>query len=288
MKKLIFAIVMALMLTLLLAMPAFAWDSKLILENKNPANWDEVYDNDGTFGVMEYDSAGIDFSYSLTAEGLETDEPYSLIYYADPWPGDNPGALIGAGTADGTDLSFAGETDLGMDLPSLPDKNYPNGAKIWLVPSDCYDAETNAITVWSPSRFLFETEPITYKEYDEGDFSNPYAGSEGQFTVEIFSYSSHDSVSWAGRWNELPQILGSDVSITGTKNGATLTLEIPAGTEVSFPYRPGVFVTFLSVKLVNGEAVFSPKDMDFSESVTLTVNGETITFTEIRDGSPVL
>lgn len=119
----------------------------------------------------------------------------------------------------------------------------------------------------------------------------PYLGLEGKFTVEVFKYRYHDSYSWAGRWNELPQVLGEAVSITGVSNGTTCNLEIPEGTQVSFPYRPGVLVTFLSVSIVDGEVSFSTKNMDFSEPCTLTfttpAGTEVITFTQIRDGLPV-
>ena len=96
-KKLTFAVVIALTLIALLAAPAFAWDSKVVLENKDPQTWEEI-NGDGIRGVVKYDSSGADFSYGLFAKGLDDNTDYSLIYYADPWPGDNPGALITEGT----------------------------------------------------------------------------------------------------------------------------------------------------------------------------------------------
>ena len=86
----------------------------------------------------------------------------------------------------GVDVSSWGYVDLGMDLPDPGDANayYHNyadpgdphytgdgyatayGAKIWLVPSDCYDAGAKKIDTWSPSRFLFETDLIWYDDTD--------------------------------------------------------------------------------------------------------------------------
>jgi len=289
-KKLILSIVIALALVVTFAMPVFAWDSKVVLENKDPGTWEEI-NGDGIRGVVKFDSSGADFSYGLFAKGLDADTDYSLIYYADPWPGDNPGALITESTTNGKGKIprwDEGSVDLGMNLPDVNDANYPDGAKLWLVPSTDYDSDTNSMTAWNPEDYLFECNLIRYARPQVDQEELPYMGMEGQFTIEVFTSRYNDSFSWAGGWNELPQILGEPVSITGQKNGTTLTLEIPTGTEVSFPYRPGVLVTYLSVNLVNGEVVFNPKNMDFSQPATLTVNGESITFTEIRDGSPVL
>jgi len=99
-KKLILSIVIALALVVTFAMPVFAWDSKVVLENKDPGTWEEI-NGDGIRGVVKFDSSGADFSYGLFAKGLDADTDYSLIYYADPWPGDNPGALITESTTNG-------------------------------------------------------------------------------------------------------------------------------------------------------------------------------------------
>ena len=161
-----------------------ASEAVLILENKDSTTW--VVIPDGTLGVLSYNLSGPTFDYAFNGYGLEDGEDYSLIYYADyenryvNWGGDNPGALIGTGTADGSgNLVMSGSPDLGMDLPSEPDANidthdysgppdnYANahGAKIWLVPSDCYTEPE--VDVWSPDDFLFETDLIWYTDTDD-------------------------------------------------------------------------------------------------------------------------
>ena len=157
----------------------------LRLVQKNGA-WDIMNSEIG--GLLQYTPEGREFGYVFTGFGLTPDTGYSLIYYADfedklvNWGGNNPGALIANGTSNSIGgLYLIGSVDLGMNLPSEPDANidtygysgspdyYPNahGAKIWLVPSDCLTDETNLpVAVWSPNRFLFETDLIYYIDTD--------------------------------------------------------------------------------------------------------------------------
>lgn len=137
----------------------------------------------GAWACVSYVPFGPEFRYSIDAYGLD-DTEYSLIYYADPYPGNNPGCLIGEWEAgsDGEIHESDIEEELGMSLPCEPDANItgdysgaPNyyaharGAKLWLVPSDCYNE--HEVTSWEPERFLFETDMITYVDSDCG----PYA-----------------------------------------------------------------------------------------------------------------
>jgi len=163
-------------------LPVYVTDGKLTLENKDTSDWSIIEDD--TYGELYYSTEGDVFCYEFRGYGLEDGEDYSLIYYADfedrmnVWGGNNPGALIATGTASGGNLTMSGSIDLGMDLPSPPDANisihdysgdpdyYTNahGAKIWLVPTDCYDAGLKKVTTWSPGRFLFETDLIWYDD----------------------------------------------------------------------------------------------------------------------------
>lgn len=112
--------------------------------------------NDGTYADLTW-SDGDTFSYSLTGQGLAANTAYSLIYYADGWPGNNPGAFIGSGTTNGSgELTLAGSPDLGIDLPMPADGNYAVGAKIWLVRSSDYNPATKSMIAWNPSQYLFE------------------------------------------------------------------------------------------------------------------------------------
>jgi hypothetical protein len=171
MKK-IAILIMALMATSLIASLALAGGPQGQADKSNTAhlylyekdsNWEIV--EDGAWGKMKYNLAGPTFDFVFNGHELDPDTDYSLIYYADPWPGDNPGALIASGRSneDGN-IHLAGSTDLDMDLPDPNDANYPDGAKIWLVLSDDYDG--TKITAWNPAEYLFEYELITYDDTD--------------------------------------------------------------------------------------------------------------------------
>lgn len=138
----------------------------LTLHEKDSSTWEIV--PDGAFGELWYNESGPTFDFSFSATGLkQNNTSYSLIYYADLWPGDNPGALIATGTSDGSgNLTMSGSEDLGMDLPDSSDANYLGGAKIWLVPSADYDDANTKMVGWNPGEYLFEHHLITYDDTD--------------------------------------------------------------------------------------------------------------------------
>jgi len=135
----------------------------LTLENKDTTTWEPI--TDGTQGTLKYNLAGATFDYTFEASGLTPGISYSLIYYADPWPGNHPGALISTFTTDGTGkiAPTSGSASIGFDLPDPGDKNYPAGAKIWLVLSDDYYQPTTSMKwPWHPDQYLFGMNLIHY------------------------------------------------------------------------------------------------------------------------------
>jgi hypothetical protein len=153
------------------------------LIEKNPDTWDPVHDpvTDGPYGILTYNPSGPTFDFDFEGWNLESEEDYALIYYADPWPGNNPGAFLGEDTTDGSGYIHItggmGGIELNMDLPHPNDGNYPagfppvagEGAKIWLVLTDDYDDGTNAMTGWNPTEYLFEEETWDRVFYDDTD-----------------------------------------------------------------------------------------------------------------------
>jgi len=120
----------------------------------------------GAWGKMTYNLAGPTFDFVFNGHNLLPSTAYTLIYYADPWPGNNPGATILSGTSDSLgDINLVGSVDLNMDISTASDDNYPRG-KIWLVLSSDYFSVTNSMTVWNPSEYLFENNLITYDDTD--------------------------------------------------------------------------------------------------------------------------
>lgn len=135
------------------------------LENKNTSTWDIIL-GDGIQGTLVYNTKGATFDYDFVASGLDAGTNYSLIYYPDPWA--NPKTVILIGSAMLTDgsgeiSSLGNSVELGTDLPAVGDDNYPDGAKIWLVPSSSLSGSTLS---WTPNKFLYETSLMTYDDTD--------------------------------------------------------------------------------------------------------------------------
>ncbi len=146
----------------LMGCPTFA---SLSLYEKDPNTW-EVIDG-GARGRLIYNVAGSKFNFKFNGRGLEPKTEYSLIYYADPWPGDNPGAFIARGRTNSRGrITMAGRVDLDTDIPNDSDANYLDGGKIWLVLSSDYDAAARTMIAWNPTEYLFEDRLINYDDTD--------------------------------------------------------------------------------------------------------------------------
>jgi hypothetical protein len=140
----------------------------------------------GRWGQMQYNLLGNKFRFSFEGKKLVPDTDYTLIYYPDPWPGNN---LICLGTAKSNragNLQIRGEKEILVDdgsgvlvksgLPASYDANYNAaessgavGAKIWLVRSDdvqCVEVDSMMIN-WTPQDYLFEGNLIVYQYSEE-------------------------------------------------------------------------------------------------------------------------
>lgn len=139
----------------------------LQMNNKNPIDWVEI-DGDGIEGTLIFTPVDTTFDYALTATGLVPSTDYSLIYYADPWAGNHPGAFIATITTDanGNISTITGSINLNTNIPSAPDENYEShqGGKIWLVTAADYDPLTNSMIAWNPSNYLFEHNLVVYTD----------------------------------------------------------------------------------------------------------------------------
>jgi len=138
----------------------------LALNNKDTA-WVEI-DGDGIEGTLVFQTMKLNFDYTLDAMGLIPETEYSLIYYADPWAGNHPGALIGTFTSDDCGIISASDNiNLGMNLPQEEDDNHLLGAKLWLVLADDYDEVTHEMTNWNMGDYLFEHELVAYSDCNQ-------------------------------------------------------------------------------------------------------------------------
>jgi len=226
-------------------------DGELTLENKDPdSDWAII--DDEIYGELRYSTEGEEFCYDFQGFGLD-DIEYSLIYYADTedrfndWGGDNPGALIASGTAVDGILTLSGSIYLGMDLPHPDDANgyfydyteppdsYDNatGAKIWLVPSECYDSNDTRVISWEPTRFLFETDLINYKYTDATAPVKPtgLVATPGDEEVsldwddnaeaDLEEYYVYRADVSGGPYAKITTVTDSEYTDTGLTNGTT-------------------------------------------------------------------
>ena len=163
------------------------------MENKViPGSWAAIADS--KMGILKYDYMAPTFNYDFTGVGLDSTMEYCLIYYADPWGSQGSGVtgqtgfLIDQGMPDSNGkLVLSDNKDIGTDLPNEDDENYPNGAKIWLLPCNQYNIPSHKLVGWNPNdtNWLFDNWPglINYKqgtrpsgeincEYDD-EYDNP-------------------------------------------------------------------------------------------------------------------
>ena len=138
----------------------------LYLYEKVPGTWEIV--EDGAWGTMQYNLSGEEFEFVFNGHGLEAGEDYTLIYYSDPWPG-NDLICLGEGTANkGGNVNIVNSLFTGA-LPIEGDTN--DGAKIWLVLSDDVDCDNQLMVGWNPTEYLFEEELITFDAVFNGTVS---------------------------------------------------------------------------------------------------------------------
>jgi predicted ribosomally synthesized peptide with SipW-like signal peptide len=128
---------------------------------KNTTSWDPIAE--GASAVLTYGVSGETFDYSLVGSGVAAGN-YQLVYYPDPWANPKVVTLIGVPFAvDGTGVvNQSGNVELGMDLPTLTDANYPVGAKVWLVPTASLSG--NNLSWTNLGQFLFDLSLVNYDD----------------------------------------------------------------------------------------------------------------------------
>jgi len=127
----------------------------------------------GMWGKMKYNLSGATFDFVFNGHGLPIGQEYTLIYYPDPWPAEGliclgSGIVMEDESEDGVgNIHIKGSVDTG-DLPNVDDKNYPEGAKIFLVPSGDVDCDEQVMIGWTgDDANLYEGVLITfYDTYD--------------------------------------------------------------------------------------------------------------------------
>jgi len=133
----------------------------LFLVEKDPDTWEVV--RNGSLGRMKYILEGPEFDFIFNGRRLEPSENYTLIYYPDPWPGNNLSCLGNATTNENGNVHIKGSVNT-SDLPSESDENFLDGAKIWLVLSSDVDNDSDIphMVGWNPTEYLFEYDLLNY------------------------------------------------------------------------------------------------------------------------------
>ena len=154
------------------------------LYEKDPDTWDVI--GNGAVAMLKYKPEATHFYFQLIGRKLLPDTQYKLIYYPDPWPGDNL-ICLGSGLSDDE-----GKLRInGYDCPASPDYSEPvstgnlpypqeggedpppyddnEGAKVWLVLSDDVDCGPAGakMTAWNPEEYLFEMVWIFFADTDD-------------------------------------------------------------------------------------------------------------------------
>lgn len=149
----------------------------LYLYEKDPSTWEIV--EDGAWGKMTYQTAGMYFNFVFNGHKLEPGLDYTLIYYPDPWPGEGLICLGEGIVNEEGNVHIKGAVETYGDLPMPDDWNNPEhtnhtscvadstcieGAKIWLVLSGDVNCGNPKMTGWNPTAYLFEHVGITYRD----------------------------------------------------------------------------------------------------------------------------
>jgi len=169
MKKFLMIALVVAMMTALIAAPVMAAGKNgqsgksnighLYLWEKDNTDWTIL--EGGAWGKMKYNLSGETFDFVFNGHELEPGLDYTLIYYPDPWPGNNL-ICLGTGTVceDGN-IHIKNSVKTG-DLPIESDEN--DGAKIWLVLTDDVDCDNNVMIGWNGTEYLFEGALITFED----------------------------------------------------------------------------------------------------------------------------
>jgi len=136
----------------------------LVQKDYTDPNWPVI---PGAWGKMLYRKSGTSFAYLFNGHELDPRVAYVLIYYPEPWPGHGLIVLSEPQVPDANgNLHLRNVVDTG-DLPADYDDNYPDGAKIWLVPAADVDMDALMMRAWNPGMYLFEYDLISFDDVDD-------------------------------------------------------------------------------------------------------------------------
>ena len=268
-KKLIVALMMALIMVLAPSSVAFAWDVEdPCVADNDDFIWGQGWDGGYPSGALESFYGEQSWSYYPTPN-----DGYNL-YRDDATDTGNLDAI----------KSIITRTPDAIDLPDATIQYWDMDGGFYYMTSE------------SPDTWYWATEPRGYDNPAPAPKApNRCDGKEGVFVVEVFNFGGFDTYKWDD-WSSVDRVLAEPVVVTGKVTGVNAimcTLYIPEGTHLSYPGQPGVLVTSLFIKVSDsGEVSFIPKNIDFSQPCTLITaypdgREDDLTFTAIDGGRPI-
>lgn len=242
------------------AMPPL--DKHLLLYQKDRTTWLPV--PWAAWAYMRYTSAAERFWFQVNGHDFPQalrGTTYQLIYYPDPWPGNNL-LCLGKGKVNTRgDLSISSFATIG-DLPIATDQNIAKGAKIWLVTSTDVDCSGRKMINWNPTQYLFEAWFITFHsthpwvnksiKIDIGDPTSETQTVVGLQGVRVWSWGPIEPTTHGGSWSAIaPGTCRVTYAPVSDRDKAAYVRVCGVG---SFA-RDGV----LTLRVLNGQAVDSFK-----------------------------
>jgi hypothetical protein len=178
------------------------WGDNINLVQKNPADWSKVPKGaSGNFWVGPFEQ-----KFTFSAKGLEKNTAYTLLSYAEPYPGTGS-KVIGQATSNNKGVvkikgAFSNTESVVYNIyasDAAGDYKGTVGAKIWLVKTaDLSIADGKASFIaWNPTMYLFETTLVDYPDLDNmklvqkvtsGSWQPVVGGMQGTFATTKTKY----------------------------------------------------------------------------------------------------
>jgi hypothetical protein len=116
-----------------------------------------------SWGTLRYNKWGEQFEFAFNGFNLARNQEYTLVYY----PGEEAAMIcLGQGRSNRMGyLHLSGSADI-CSLPVAEDTNYPNGARIMLVPSEDTGCEEGVLFVPRSSQNLLSRELVRFTDTD--------------------------------------------------------------------------------------------------------------------------
>jgi hypothetical protein len=246
------------------------WGDNINLVQKDPSDWSKVPKGaSGNFWVGPFEQR-----FTFSAKGLEKNTEYTLLSYAEPYPGTGS-KVIGQATSNGKGVvkingKFSNTESVVYNIyaPDVAgDYQDTVGAKIWLAKTaDLSIADGKAaFAAWNPTTYLFEMSLVDYPDLDNMKIVQKdsttwlpvVGGMQGTFAVNknrfMFSASkltpstSYSLISFVEPWGSVNTVLATGTS--GKKGNLVISGKSFEGSLVYNTYTTGEYAGLTGAKI---------------------------------------